>query len=150
MSKLGKWSQECSSPLQENTLPFEVSSFLEQKGNQHLPAFRVVLKLGKVPSAEQEQRNKKFSCVNSEFCLKCTVCTLQENCSECENAACFCSYLWWATALLARTTAVKMAKAALWTEWPARVKPAHSVISPKKLAPDTYSNMPPVGGRQRH
>lgn len=95
------------------TLPFEVSSFLEQKGNQCFPAFRVVLKLGKVPSAEQEQRNKKMSRVNSEFYLKCTVCILQENCSECEHAAFFCSYLWWATALLARTTAVKMAKAAL-------------------------------------
>lgn len=72
----------------------------------------------------------------------------------CENLltlcvwVCYYSYLWWATALLARTTAVKMAKAELWTEWPARAKPAHSVISPKKLAPDTYSNMPPVGGRQ--
>lgn len=57
-------------------------------------------------------------------------------------------HLWWATALLARTTRVKVANARLWTDWPARAKPAHSVISPRKLAPDTYSNIPPVGGRR--
>lgn len=55
------------------------------------------------------------------------------------------SYLWCAIALLERTTRVKMAKAALWIEWAARAKPAHSVISPKKLAPDTYWNTPPMG-----
>lgn len=59
---------------------------------------------------------------------------------------CWYSYLWWATALLARTTAVKTAKATLWIECPARAKPTHSVISPRKFAPDTYSNIPPVGG----
>lgn len=48
---------------------------------------------------------------------------------------------------MARTTAVKMEKAELWAEWPARAKPAHSVISPRKLAPDTYSNIPPAGWR---
>lgn len=39
-----------------------------------------------------------------------------------------------------------MAKATLWMECPARAKPSHSVISPRKLAPDTYSNIPPTGG----
>lgn len=58
------------------------------------------------------------------------------------------SYLWWATALLVRTTVVKTAKAALWTEHPARAKPTHSVISPKKLAPEMYSNIPPMVWRK--
>lgn len=66
------------------------------------------------------------SCI---FCIPITACQ---------------SYLWWDTALLLRTTAVKKAKDKLWTDWDARAKPAHSVISPKKLAPDTYSNIPPV------
>ncbi len=54
------------------------------------------------------------------------------------------SYLWWAIPLLDSTMRVKKAKAALWTEWPARANPVHSTISPKKFAPDTYSNMPPT------
>lgn len=53
-------------------------------------------------------------------------------------------YLWWDIPLLDSTTKLKRAKAALWTEWPARANPVHSTISPKKFAPDTYSNMPPT------
>ncbi len=41
------------------------------------------------------------------------------------------SYLWWAIPLLDSTMRVKRAKAALWTEWPARANPVHSTISPK-------------------
>ena len=37
-----------------------------------------------------------------------------------------------------------MEKDVLCTEWPARAKPAHSVISPRKFAPETYSNKPPM------
>ena len=38
---------------------------------------------------------------------------------------------------------VKSAKAKAGRDEHARAKPNHSMISPKKLAPDTYSNIPP-------
>ena len=112
--------------------------FSKEKGNQSLPIFGIVFKLSQVPSVAKD-REGKGPFITSNFLQVKTyspyVCVT-------------CSYLWWATALLLSTTVVKMAKAKLWAEWPARAKPAHSVISPKKLAPDTYSNIPPVGGRQ--
>ena len=54
--------------------------FLEEKGNQRLPTFRVVFELSKVPSAEREKQEKKapFSSINTSIRFK--VCnTLHEN-----------------------------------------------------------------------
>ena len=40
---------------------------------------------------------------------------------------------------------VKKEKAAAIPDQLAMAKPVHSTISPKKFAPETYSNIPPVG-----
>ena len=54
------------------------------------------------------------------------------------------TYLWWATALGPMLQQVKTAKASAGSDQDATAYPIHSSISPKKLAPETYSNIPPV------
>ena len=52
-------------------------------------------------------------------------------------------YLWWWTALGPRLLHVENANAKAGSELDATANPIHSIISPKKLAPEIYSNMPP-------
>lgn len=55
------------------------------------------------------------------------------------------THWWWAYARLPNTSNVLVAKAVLSSVLHARANPDHSIISPKKLAPVTYSNIPPTG-----
>lgn len=56
-------------------------------------------------------------------------------------------YLWWWKALSPRKQSEKNANASAGRDQVARAKPIHSMISPKKLAPEMYVNKPPASRR---